>query len=114
GCRRSRKTRQLLGPARIRPVREVVRADGIRKIEQILFERKQRLDVQGRGLRGRQRRLQGDGQTLRPFDQSALLQGRQAGDVLVQRQNLERDRARIVGVEHNEVAHGRQQRTDEI
>ena len=67
-----------------------------------------------RGLRRRQRRLQGDRQPLRPLDQAVLLQARQAGDVIVQRRDLERDRARIVGIEHRQVAHRRQRRADQI
>ena len=68
-----------------------MQSDGISEVEQVLFQRKQRLGIEACRLRCRQRRLQRDGKTLRTLDQSALLQGRQAGDVIVQRKDLKGD-----------------------
>ena len=68
----------FLRPARIGPVREIMQADGVGEVEQILLQRKQRFDIQRRRLRRRQRRLQRHRQPLRPLDQAVLLQARQA------------------------------------
>ena len=91
-----------------------MRSDGVGEVEQVLLQREQRFGVEACRLRGRQRGLQGDRKTLRPLDQSALLQARQTPDVIVQRGDLKRDRPRIVGIENHEVAHRRQQRADEV
>ena len=84
------------------------------RVSRFLLQRKQRLDVQRRSLGGRQRRLRRNRQPLRPLDQAVLLQARQCRDMIVQHSHLERDRARIIRVEHHEIAHRRQQRADQI
>ena len=89
-------------------MREIMQPDGVGEREQILLEREQGFDVERGGLDGGQRRLRRDRKPLRPLDQAVLLQARQCGDVLVKRGDLERNRARIIGIEHREIAHRRQ------
>ncbi len=91
-----------------------MQADGVGEVEQILLQREQGFDVKRRGLGCRQRRLQRHRQPLRPLDQAVLLQARDRRDMVVENGDLKRHRARIIGIEHGEVAHRRQRRADQI